>query len=201
MRKIEFSQLNVKDIYDEDVFYQYYLKNLKKEIKKEKSFQIPEKKYEIFYLNILGGKILLLNKDYLPQSDIENQELFYDYKTAHKIYDYWIDIYDGIENEQFEFNELYKDERLEIDSKIQKLKQKDDEIFHIAMNEYNVIKKSPIYTEYLKLIHENEKLKEINNDLQEKINNQIINENIGFWQKIINKFRNKKLLNGGENKW
>ena len=200
MRKIEFSQLNVKDIYDEDVFYQYYLKNLKKEIKKEKSFQIPEKKYEIFYLNILGGKILLLNKDYLPQSDIENQELFYDYKTAHKIYDYWIDIYDGIENEQFEFNELYKDERLEIDSKIQKLKQKDDEIFHIAMNEYNVIKKSPIYTEYLKLIHENEKLKEINNDLQEKINNQIINENIGFWQKIINKFRNKKLLNGGENK-
>lgn len=200
MRKIEFSQLNVKDIYDEDVFYQYYLKNLKKEIKKEKSFQIPEKKYEIFYLNILGGKILLLNKDYLPQSDIENQELFYDYKTAHKIYDYWIDIYDGIENEQFEFNELYKDERLEIDSKIQKLKQKDDEIFHIAMNEYNVIKKSPIYTEYLKLIHENEKLKEINNDLQEKINNQIINKNIGFWQKIINKFRNKKLLNGGENK-
>lgn len=200
MRKIEFSQLNVKDIYDEDVFYQYYLKNLKKEIKKEKSFQIPEKKYEIFYLNILGGKILLLNKDYLPQSDIENQELFYDYKTAHKIYDYWIDIYNGIENEQFEFNELYKDERLEIDSKIQKLKQKDDEIFHIAMNEYNVIKKSPIYTEYLKLIHENEKLKEINNDLQEKINNQIINKNIGFWQKIINKFRNKKLLNGGENK-
>lgn len=200
MRKLEFNELKVKDTYDDETFYQYYLKNLQKEIKQEQVFKIPEKRYEIFYLNILGGKILLLNKDYLPKSDINNQELFYDYKTAYKIYDYWLDIYDGIENEQFEFNELYKDERLEKDSKIQKLKQKDEEIFYAAMNEYNIIKKSPIYREYLKLIDENEKLKEINNDLQEKINNQTRNEKIGLWQKIINKFRNKKLLNSGENK-
>lgn len=141
MRKLEFNELKVKDTYDEETFYQYYLKNLQKEIKQEQTFKMPEKRYEIFYLNILGGKILLLNKDYLPKSDIDNQDLFYDYKIAYKIYNNWIDIYDGIENEQFEFNELYKDERLEKDANIQKLKQKDDEIFYNAMNEYNVIKK------------------------------------------------------------
>lgn len=200
MRKIEFSELKVKDNYDEDSFYQYYLKNLQTEIKQEKIFKMPEKKYEIFYLNILGGKIILLNKDYLPKSNDGNQDLFYDYKIAYKIYNYWLDIYDGMENEKFEFNELYKDERLEKDSEISNLKVKDDEIFYNAMNEYNIIKNSQIYTDYLKLIEENKKLKESNNELIKKINNNVKNENIGFLQAIINKFRTKKLLNNGENK-
>jgi len=194
MRKIEFSELKLKDTYDEEAFYQYYLKNLQKEIQPKETFKMPEKRYEIFYLNILGGKIILLNKDYLQKSNVDNQDLFYDYKTAYEIYNYWLDIYDGIENEQFEFNELYKDERLEKDSKINKLKLKDDELFYNAITEYNVIKNSTIYAEYLKLIEENKKLKEDNKKLKK-------NEDIGFWQRIINKFRTKKLLNTGENKW
>jgi len=193
MRKIEFSELKLKDTYDEEAFYQYYLKNLQKEIQPKETFKMPEKRYEIFYLNILGGKIILLNKDYLQKSNVDNQDLFYDYKTAYEIYNYWLDIYDGIENEQFEFNELYKDERLEKDSKINKLKLKDDELFYNAITEYNVIKNSTIYAEYLKLIEENKKLKEDNKKLKK-------NEDIGFWQRIINKFRTKKLLNTGENK-
>jgi len=194
MRKIEFSELKLKDTYDEEAFYQNYLKNLQKEIQPKETFKMPEKRYEIFYLNILGGKIILLNKDYLQKSNVDNQDLFYDYKTAYEIYNYWLDIYDGIENEQFEFNELYKDERLEKDSKINKLKLKDDELFYNAITEYNVIKNSTIYAEYLKLIEENKKLKEDNKKIKK-------NEDIGFWQRIINKFRTKKLLNTGENKW
>lgn len=200
MRKLEFNELNLKNFYDEETFYQYYLKNLQEEIKQKQKFEEPQKRYEIFYLNILGGKILLLNKEYLPKCDSDNQDLFYDYNIAYKIYNNWIDIYDGIENEQFEFNELYKDERLKKDAKNQMLKQDDDEIFNNVMKEYNMIKKSPIYTEYLKLFKENERLKELNKNLLEEIKNKSKSDNINFWQKIIKKLRNKKLLNSGENK-
>lgn len=200
MRKIEFSELKLKNTYDENTFYESYLKTLQRELVQDKSFEIPEKKYEIFYLNILGGKIVLLNKDYLQKDDIDNQELYFDYKTAYEIYNYLLDIYDGIEDEKFEFNELYKNERLEKDSKINKLKLKDNDLFNQAVNKYNIIKSSQIYTEYLKLIKENKQLKETNNELIDKINNNTKNENIGFFQKIINKFRTKKLLDNGENK-
>lgn len=195
MRKIEFNELKVKNQYDEESFYLHYLKNVQKDFVQEKVFEIPEKKYEIFYLNILGGKIILLNKEYLTKNNVDNQELFYDYKTAYKIYNYLLDIYDGIEDEKFEFNELYKDERLKKDSEITELKLKDNELFNNAVKEYNIIKKSVIYTEYLKLIEENKKLKEANNSLL-----NANNKNIGFWQKIINNFRIKKLLSNGENK-
>lgn len=44
------------------MFYQLFLKGLKTEIKENGIFKKPSKEYEIFYLNILGGKIILLKK-------------------------------------------------------------------------------------------------------------------------------------------
>ena len=70
------------------------------------------KKYEIFWLNILGGKIILLNKKHIKNANFENQELYYDYNIAHKIYTLLSDIYDDIESEKQEINELYLNERL-----------------------------------------------------------------------------------------
>lgn len=193
MRTIEFKELKVKDAYDEENFYQFYLENLQKEITIQKIFKEPIKQYEIFYLNILGGKILLLDKDYIEKEDYNNQELYYDYNLAYKVYNYFLDIYDGIEDERNEFNELYKNERLEIYNNIEKIREYDEELYKKAVNEYNIIKNSQIYKEYKNIVEENKKLKKRNEELNEK-------NNIGFIQKILNRFKNRKLLKDGGNK-
>lgn len=62
MRNVELNELNLKNDCDEEMFYQLFLKGLKTEIKENGIFKKPSKEYEIFYLNILGGKIILLKK-------------------------------------------------------------------------------------------------------------------------------------------
>jgi hypothetical protein len=47
MRKIEFDELRIKNINDQETFYQYYLKSLPNQINQEQIFEKPEKKYEI----------------------------------------------------------------------------------------------------------------------------------------------------------
>lgn len=198
MRKIEFNELKLKNTYDEDVFFQFYLENLQKELGKKDCFNKPTKQYEIFYLNILDGKIILLNKDYISNDDTTNQELYYDYKIATEVYNYLLDIYDGIESEKKEFNELYKTERLKIDDEINKLRKQDDTIFAKALSEYNIIKNSKIYDKYINLKEENEKLKEQNKELTQRIT-IYENKNISVIQKIINKFKKIKRISNGEN--
>lgn len=63
MRNVELNELNLKNDCNEEMFYQLFLKGLKTEIKENGIFKKPSKEYEIFYLNILGGKIILLNKN------------------------------------------------------------------------------------------------------------------------------------------
>lgn len=197
MRKVEFNELKLKNTYDEDAFFQFYLGNLQKELREKDSFNKPTKQYEIFYLNILGGKIILLNTDYIQNNDTTNQELYYDYKIATEVYNCLLDIYDGIESEKNEINELYKNERLKLDNKINKLRQQDDTIFAKALSEYNIIKNSKIYDEYISLKEENQRLKEQNEELTKRI---IISENnnISIIQKIINKFKKIKRISDGE---
>lgn len=197
MRKVEFNELRLKNMYDEDAFFQFYLGNLQKELSKKDSFNKPTKQYEIFYLNILGGKIILLNKDYIQNEDTTNQELYYDYKIATEVYNCLLDIYDGIESEKNEINELYKEERLKIDDKVNKLRQKDNSIFNKALSEYNIIKNSRIYDEYIILKEENQRLKEQNEELTKKIT-VCENNNISIIQKIINKFKKIKRISDGE---
>lgn len=134
MRKIEFNELNLKEKYTENEFLQFYFANLPKE--KTKKSTIPHKKYEIFLLNVFGGKLILLNKKHIKKSDTTNQELYYDYKTAYEIYTNLLDIYDSINAEFSETNELYLAERLEKDTLINTLKQKDNELFEKDLEEY-----------------------------------------------------------------
>lgn len=192
MRKIEFNELKLKNTYDEETFYQFYLANPQKELIESNYFNEPNKLYEIFYLNILGGKIILLNKDYIQNNDTSNQELYYDYKTAIEIYTCLLDIYDGIESEQNEINELYKEERLQLDKKINELIQKDEKLFNTAIAEYNTIKNSKIYEEYIYLKEENQKLKKQIKELTKEL--PVYKNNNNIIQKIINKF--KKISNG-----
>lgn len=197
MRKIEFNELRLKNTYDENTFFQFYLENLQKELSTQDSFIEPCKQYEILLLNILGGKIILLNKDYIQNNDFTNQELYYDYNIASQIYNYLLDIYDGIESEQNEVNELYKDERLKLDAKINELKQEDDAIFAKALSEYNIIKNSKLYDEYINLKQENQKLKDKNEELTKRII-ESENKNISIFQKILNKFNGIKRISNGE---
>lgn len=126
MRKIEFYELKLKNTKDANTFYQSYLQTFQKQIPKEDSFQYPSKQYEICYLNILDGKLVLLNKDYIEKQDISGQELFFDYSLALTIYSLMLDIQDGILDEKQECNELYKEERLKKEEEIEKYKQKDE---------------------------------------------------------------------------
>lgn len=196
MRKIKFNELNLKNINDEEIFYQSYLKNLQDDMINHNNFcNPPEKQYEIFYLDILGGKIILLNKNYIISDSITNQELFYDYQTALKIYNLMLDIVDGINDEQNEINELYKEERLQKNKEIEKLKKQDETIFKKHQEEYTIIVNSEIYKNYNKLKEENEKLKSDNQRLSQEIKN-LSNQNtkkINLFQKLINKFKNKRL--------
>lgn len=189
MRKIEFNEINFKNDCDEETFYQLYLQGLKKEEQKDKEFICPTKKYEIFYLNILGGKIILLNKKYILKEDKLNQDLYYDYSIAYKIYNNLLDIYDGIEEEKNEINELYKDERIAKSEENEKLQLKDETLFLEKQQEYNIISNSNIYKEYIQLQKENEELKEQNKLLQEKLNSK----KTSIFTKIYNKLFIKRL--------
>lgn len=136
MRNIEFNELKLKNINNEEAFYQSYLRTLPQKIDADNISSIPEKQYEIFYLNILGGKIILLNTKYINSKNTQNQELFYDYSIALKIYNLMLDIYDSIEAEKEEINELYKDERLHKNHEIEELKKQDDVLFHNKQKEF-----------------------------------------------------------------
>lgn len=195
MRKIEFNELKLKDINDEETFYQTYLKKLQKNVNTDKNYHVPIKQYEIFFLNILGGKLILLNKDYINNNDITNSEIFFDYSIALKVYNLMLDIIDGIEAEENEFNELYKNERLQKDKEIEQLKKQDDMLFQKKQDECNDVMNKDIYNNYLKLNEENKQLKLENEKLKEEIKQISIepNNNIGFFQRLINRFKNKKL--------
>ena len=194
MRKIEFNELKLKNINDEETFYQVYLKKLQKNINNDNNILAPIKQYEIFFLNILGGKLILLNKDYINNTDNTNSELFFDYSIALKVYNLMLDIIEGIEAEENEFNELYKNERLQEDKEIEQLKKQDDILFQNRKDEYNDVINTNICNNYLILKEENKQLKFQNEKLKEEIKQLSLEKsnNTNFFQRLINKLKNKK---------
>lgn len=194
MRKIEFNELKLKNINDEETFYQVYLKKLQKNINTDNNILAPIKQYEIFFLNILGGKLILLNKDYINNTDNTNSELFFDYSIALKVYNLMLDIIEGIEAEENEFNELYKNERLQEDKEIEQLKKQDDILFQNRKDEYNDVINTNICNNYLILKEENKQLKFQNEKLKEEIKQLSLEKynNTNFFQRLINKLKNKK---------
>lgn len=191
MRKIKFNELNLKNINDVNVFYQYYLKTLQSEVETDSSFHLPTKQYEIFSLEELDRKLFLLNKNFIKNDDNTNQELFYDYSIAFEIYNLFLDIYDGIEDERNEFNELYLNERLDKNNQIEILKAEDESLYFRALEEYDIITNSQIYNDYQNLLKENEALKKEISLLQEKSSNnfKLQTTNNSLLEKIINKIK------------
>ena len=124
-----------------------------------------------------------------------NSELFFDYSIALKVYNLMLDIIDGIEAEGNEFNELYKNERLQKDKEIEQLKKQDNMLFQNKQDECNDVMNTDIYNNYLKLKEENKQLKIENEKLKEEIKKLSVEQydNIGFFQRLINRFKNKRL--------
>lgn len=193
MRKIEFSELKLKKNYSEEDFYNVYLQSSEPSYKKNNLIEEPTKKYEVCMLNILGGKIIAIDKNYIDNPNTDMQELYFDYKISKKIANYLSDIQDGILAEQEEFVELYKEERLEKDTLIKELQLQDNSLFEEQQKEYNILINSSLYSEYQKLLKENTELKIENRNL-------LLNEkHKGFFARLADKFRKKKLtISNGE---
>ena len=193
MRKVEFSELKLKDTSSEELFYQKYLKNLQDRIKESDEIQEPTKQYEIFDLNIFEGKIILLNKDYIVSQNESEALLFYDYEHALKVYKLLLDIEDGINDEQNEFNELYKEERLQKDKEIERIKEQDEKLYEEKKVEYNNVINSRLYKDWDNLREENERLRLENKRLKEEIDELKHKNNNIFLRKLINMLKNKRL--------
>ena len=191
MRKIEFNELKLKNNSSEEQFYEIYIQGLDSVPTESAIISKPEKKYEVCLLNILDGKIIAINKNYINNDNFDGQELYYNYDIAKQIANYLSDIQDGILAEQYEFIELYKEERLKKEKLISELKLQDEKIFNEREKEYNILINSKLYSEYQKILEENNKLKLENKNLLMASQNKI-----GFFYKLVNKIKNKKLSNG-----
>ena len=134
----------------------------------------PNKIYEIFTLDTLGGKTFLVEASSLP--DGENRDLYYSFEIANQIYQRIIDIQDSTFNDYEEVQYIYERDILRIESEISDLKIKDNELFEKDINAYNLISQTPLYENYQllnrdkeKLVEENENLNRIISEYNEKI--------------------------------
>lgn len=138
MRYIEFNQLKLKNIKDEELFYEYYLQTLPEVLDEDDKNEMPMKQYEIFELNILDGKIILLKTSYINSKEIDGQELFFDYSIALKVYYLMLEIDECEKAEEEEISELYIEEKIEKQKEIEKLKKIDEKLYKEAIEEYKI---------------------------------------------------------------
>ena len=134
----------------------------------------PSKKYEIFTLDTLGGKIFLTETSDLPAG--ENKELYYNFKIANNIYQKLIDIQDASFNEYEEVKELYEREILKNESEIEDLKLRDNELLKKDLEVYELISQTSLYENYQILNKDKENLVKKNEQLNKTISKY--NENI-----------------------
>lgn len=134
----------------------------------------PNKEFEIFTLDVLGGKVFLIEASSLPDGD--NRDLYYNFENANQVYQKTIDIQDSTFNDYEDVKYIYEREILQTENEISDLKIKDNEEFEKDMNAYNLISQTPLYDNYQllsrdkeKLAEENENLNRIISDYNEKI--------------------------------
>ena len=134
----------------------------------------PNKRFEIFKLDTLGGKSFLVEASSLP--DGENRDLYYSFDIANQIYQKIIDIQDSTFNDYEEIKYIYERDILQTESEISDLKIMDNEAFKNDINAYNLISQTPLYENYQllnkdkeHLVAENERLNKTISDYNEKV--------------------------------
>lgn len=127
----------------------------------------PNKEFEIFTLDVYGGKVFLVEASSLPDGD--NRDLYYNFEIANQIYQKTIDIQDSTFNDYEDVKYIYEREISQIENEIFDLKIKDNEEFEKNMNAYNLISQTPLYGNYQLLSKDKEKLAEENENLNRTI--------------------------------
>lgn len=169
----------------------------------------PNKRFEIFTLDTLGGKSFLVEASSLP--DGEGRDLYYSFEIANQIYQRIIDIQDSSFNDYEEVKYIYEREILQTESEISDLKIKDNEVFEKDINAYNLISQTPLYENYQllnkdkeHLAAENEKLNKTISEYNEKIRDlsqklkvsldrvELLQKPKTFFEKLKDLFRNDK---------
>ena len=127
----------------------------------------PNKKYEIFTLDTLGGKIFLTETSNLPEG--EDKDLYYNFKIGNDIYQKLIDIKDASFNEYDEVRYIYEREILKNEDEITELKSKDNELFEKDLEAYKIISQTALYENYQLLNKDKEYLIKENENLNKTI--------------------------------
>lgn len=127
----------------------------------------PIKKFEIFKLDVCGGKICLARASSLP--DGNNRELYYNFAIANQIYQKNIDIQDSTFNDYDDVKYIYEREILKIEDEISDLKVRDEEEFKEDSIAYNLISQTSLYDDYQLLSRDNERLIQKNKKLNKTI--------------------------------
>lgn len=148
----------------------------------------PYKKFEIFKLNINGGKICIASTDELPETK-GDKELYYDLEIAIQVFENKTDLQDLLEIED-DIYDLYRNEIIEKEEKIKELIFIDETKYIDELNSHKLLKNTPLYNDYKVRILENEKIKR----QLEEYNQKVIN--LSKMLKIaLDKLESDKLLN------
>lgn len=184
------------------------------ELKSEKAGEFsfnkkPIKQYEIYKLSSDTDKLMLINTKYFP--DTENKEVYYDKNIAIEIYDDMCQLDENVVNSFPELIELYQDDIVEKQNRIEELKKEDEIKFQEALNIYNLLNESEILKnmkENYNLIENenkevkeqlkkaNQYIKELSKKLQITLNKieKLQNRKIGNLEKIFDIFNKQKCL-------
>ncbi len=127
----------------------------------------PNKRFEIFTLDALGGKTFLVEASSLP--DGENRDLYYSFEIANQIYERIIDLQDSSFNDYEEVKYIYEREILQTENEILDLKLRDNEMFEKDITAYDLISQTPLYENYQLLHKDKEHLVEENENLNKTI--------------------------------
>lgn len=147
----------------------------------------PLKKFEVFSLDVYGGKKELLLTSSLPNG--EEKELYYSFDTANKVYQNLIDVTDSMFNEYDEIREIYINDILKIENEIKKLKEQDENLYKEDIKKYDMICKTPLYENYValreSLYEQNKQIKDLSKKLQISLERiEYLQTPKNFWRKL-----------------
>lgn len=168
----------------------------------------PIKQYEIYKLNLDKETIMLSHTRHLDNLECDRQELYYSKEIALQIYEIQTQLNENVINSYPELMELYEQEIIQKQNKIEELKIKDEKQFQDVVNNYNLIKDSEFFKklknnyelvqkENIELKSQIKKHNEIINNLTKKLQislgkyEELKGEKVSFLGRIANVFERK----------
>ena len=171
--------------------------------------QMPTKKHEIYRLKLSSEKFMLINTEYLRESN--EKELYYDRNIAFKIYNLKIQLEENIESSFPELIELYQEDIIKKQEEIEELRKEDERKYQEAVNLYKLMKDTGLIDTVKsninftrkenselkeKLLNTNNIVKDLSKKLQIALNKveELQNKKTGLLEKITGLFKRPKKL-------